>query len=151
MLTEGLWRPDLRRSWVVGEVRRWVVAGLTEIGRNGVAPGPWTPWIGVGCSCGGGGRVSATGAKPAASNFPKLSSPSTAGSGKNSGACRAWTGGKRARRGSWCRGGTIAGFGRGYCVAELLDRGGAEPNSMRKVEGGHLRVPDVHVQLGDVL
>ena len=40
MLTEGLWRPDLRRSWVVGEVRRWVVAGLAEIGRNGVAPGP---------------------------------------------------------------------------------------------------------------
>ena len=82
MLTEGLWRPDLRRSWVVGEVRRWVVAGLAEVGRNGVAPGPWTPWIGVGCSCSGGGRVSATGAKPAASNFPNLSSPSTAGSGK---------------------------------------------------------------------
>ena len=82
MLTDGLWRPDLRRSWVVGEVRRWVVAGLAEVGRNGVPPGPWTPWIGVGCSCGGGGRVSVTGAKPAASNFPKLSSPSTAGSGK---------------------------------------------------------------------
>ena len=101
------------------------MAGLAEVGRNGVAPGPWTPWIGVGCSCGCGGRVSATGAKPAASNFPNLSSPSTAGSGKNSGACRAWTGGKRARRGSWCRGGAIAGFGRGYGVAELLDRGGA--------------------------
>jgi hypothetical protein len=62
MLTEGLWWPELRRREVVGEVRRRDVAELMEEGRIGVALGSWTPWIGAGCSCGGGGRVSVTGA-----------------------------------------------------------------------------------------
>ena len=97
MLTEGLWRPDLRRSWVVGEVRRWVVAGLTEIGRNGVAPGPWTPWIGVGL----------------------LGIPLTCGGGlwRKFGTSRALGRGERGRGVFWCQGGAVAGSGRG--VAHL--------------------------------
>jgi hypothetical protein len=60
VLTEGLWWLELRRREVVGEVWRRDVAELAEEGQIGVVPGSWTPWIGVGCSCGGGGRVSVT-------------------------------------------------------------------------------------------
>ena len=62
VLTEWLWWLELWRREVVGEVRWRDVAELAEEGRIGVAPGSWTPWIGAGCSCGGGGRVSMTGA-----------------------------------------------------------------------------------------
>ena len=64
--------------------------------------------------------------KTGSEQFPKIELTFDGGVRKNSGACRAWTGGRRARRGSWCRGEAIAGSGRGYGVAELLDRGGAE-------------------------
>ena len=60
VLTEGLWWLELRRREVVGEVWRRDVAELAEEGQIGVVPGSWTPWIGVGCSCGGRGRVSVT-------------------------------------------------------------------------------------------
>jgi len=79
VLTEGLWWTELWHRGVVGEVRRRVVAEFAEEGRDGAAPGSWAPWAGTGHSCVGGGRVSATKAKSAASNCAKKRSPAVAG------------------------------------------------------------------------
>jgi len=64
--------------------------------------------------------------KTGGEQFPQIELTFDGGVRKNSGACRAWTGGKRARRGSWCRGEVIAGSGRGYGVVLWLVHGGAD-------------------------
>ena len=62
MLTGGLVRPELQCRMGGGDDRRRVVVELAVESRNGAVPGSWTPWIGAGCSCGAGERVSVTGA-----------------------------------------------------------------------------------------
>ena len=84
VLTEGLWWTELRRRGVIGEVRQRVVAKFAEEGRDGAAPGPWAPWTGTGHSYVGGGRISVTGAKSAASNCARKRSPAAAGGSTSS-------------------------------------------------------------------
>ena len=57
-----------------------------------------------------------------------LGNPLTCGGGlrRKFGASRALDRGERGRGVFWCQGGAVAGSGRGYGMAELLDRGGAE-------------------------
>ena len=52
MLTVGLWWPELRRSEVVGEVRRREEAELAEEGRRRVPSGFWMARIHLWRVCG---------------------------------------------------------------------------------------------------
>ena len=57
MLTVGLWWPELRRSEVIGKVRRREGAELTEEGRRRGPLGVWAARIGAWSSCEAGGGV----------------------------------------------------------------------------------------------
>ena len=88
-LTEGSWWSGLLRQVDVGEVRAAGRGGARGGGGGRTAPGLLIHEGGPHESCGGVSGVREARCTPAARNFPNSSSPSTAGSGENSGARRA--------------------------------------------------------------